>query len=307
MTHGTIGSWLAHLANVRAPGPAGLTHEPTVSRTLGASSQFSPADEIAFFDDLGVEKAQLLNALANPFASERWINGYWDYRRTLNRTELASLHRKIDRLYYMTMEVRYIKLIEAVMEKNEFRRKYRIRPQQAHSPEAGWWLILAGAFVEGLRRKERSEELDRKIESFRMRMPREWLEELRTASQPDDKHLPDRAYEKFVRALDQNWQRFIHSYENDAHAALINGFPTMGSLNNFLEGRAKDGKRLLHDPTKYWPRPVDYYARPDGGRALFKAQQFEAGVYVNPGATTGFRTSEGNWSLMPYWMRLGMD
>ncbi|MEW5980153.1 MAG: hypothetical protein AB1898_30530 [Acidobacteriota bacterium] len=267
-------------------------------QSQNVSGQFAASEQVMFFQELGVPQEELLNS--NLW--ERWIDGYWKYRTTLTRRAQGYLHWRINRFYFMVIEMRLISLIEALTQKREFREKYRIPPKEAQGTEAYMWLVLAGAYVEGLRARKVADELEEKIERFYSKMPPEWLDV--TSGRPHQLT----PYEKFIQALDANWNRFIRSYETDAHVVVINHFPMVASLNSFLEHKMPDGTPLrMTDPRQYWPKPLAWYAlSPDGARLLYEATLIEFKEYLLPGAASAYSLQETRKAI-PYWMKLGMD
>ena len=287
----------------KAAAPASKDEEQGSEQMLNVSERLDQAELTLFFAELGVSRTEL----TNENLWERWIDGYWKYRRTLRRRTQGYLHWRINRFYFMLEEIQYISLIEALSQKKQLRDKHRIRPKDAQCTNAYMWLVLAGAYVEGLKQKKIAADLDSKIERFYIRIPPEWFRDVRQA--PRHQLTP---YEKFINDLNSNWHRFIRSYENDAHAVTVNysglHTPIIGSLKNFVEHKTKHGQRLQPaDPRQYWPKPLAWYAlKENGARLLYEAKLTEFKAYLIPGAGSGYSAYKTERAI-PYWLKLGMD
>jgi hypothetical protein len=198
-----------------------------------------------FFEDLGVPAKEL----SDERNWDKWIKLYWAHRRTLTPTWESHLHREINRFYYAIQEGWYLRRIDFFNQKKELRQKYLIRRSERNSTKALEWKVVAGAYVEGLKRKAEQKKYDDRYAEFLKNIPVDWLTEMGPDSR--EKKTP---YQKFLIDLSENWSTFLRSYSG-GHYLEINASPQSWSLEHWVAGRTPKGDSLY----TYHPKPVSLY------------------------------------------------
>lgn len=268
-----------------------------------------------FFDEIGI--SAIAWAHTRPEAWELYIENYWKHRQSLSREEQASLHREINRFYYILKTKGWI-IYEFDLfgqKRANLRKKYEISSQQSDSRNAELWLQIAGAYVEGLRRKKiRSkihEKLEERLREFPGKYPPSyWTEELPAS---------DGEYNFWLSTLNEkskgrsNWQNFIHSWNKDPHFITINNSSFSSTLDTILRGvypaSSKIPPHLRGKPFPqnqgYLPHPLEWYILKDnGGRLLLddiKTEARSAGPLQAGGKGEHYQT------YFPLFLKLGYD
>lgn len=276
--------------------------------------ELNEVEERKFLEALGMEKENLAAGMKRPprWAGmpefERpvdiWIRQYRKYAKSLDQNARASLHRTINRLFFSLKEGKFISEKYQRTHRETLRQQYIIPENMRNSDEAQLWLKLAGAYTQAVLKKNRAENLAEAVARFESDMPDEWLDlEKSRYSDP----VQNRAFAKFVQALDDNWQLFIDSYRNEDHATVINNAPVAASLQSFLAGRLPDGTPLRRQHAAvYWPKPLSHYAVLPSARQLFEAKKHETEalkIFVSGAAGSEVATIYN----YPRWLRLGID
>lgn len=266
-----------------------------------------------FYTDLGIPKSVWVQT--NELTWDIWIQHYFDHLKSLQLPERSKLHSEIDRFWFMVEENKYYPPGVVVFDPGGKKVAQLLAKHRIQSPvgqRADLWLKIAGAYLEGLKRKE-NETIRQGKESpnIEVTIPPGWLDH------PDNSKRGD-AYNFWLKTLTEgnNWSRFVNSYKNDVHGVTVVNASICASLRSFVNQRYMEkywngrevknyGKPLLKPPgQRYWPKALGSFNTVGGGWYLYQAVENEYISVTQCQATADGRSLQ---SKMPPWLTIGYD
>lgn len=176
---------------------------------------------------------------SRPNEWKRRIQDYWDHRRDMSPQQLSQLHSAIDTHYYELTDRSDLPVFPKLDDMRDLHEKHNIPPSEHYSREGSRgrvWMMVAAVYMLGVKyrasNEARRDGLRRAKQDFTKRIPPSWLDDVRDV--PREQMTP---YEKFVTDLSRNWGAFVRSYNEQTHAAPVDGTLQMASIQSFIEGR----------------------------------------------------------------------
>lgn len=186
-----------------------------------------------FFKEIGIGEQEFANALIDSKISDGWIAAYRTYQATQSADAVGLLHRKVDALF-------------ALLTDDGGGQGGLIADSQ--SVDAGVWLVIAGALVEGIRRRADEVARQQRVARFRTNPPSGWI--------PQESGNRETLSEigRFARDVTTQWGRFWASYEREPHVGVrADGSTVVETLEWF--GRTPSPPQAL-----FWPQSRDAFA-----------------------------------------------
>lgn len=272
----------------------------------------SPVDD-RFYEELGIPRSLWISTPESTW--DIWIMDYFNHRKGLQPAERSELHAEIDRFWIMLQEDKYFPPGLFPFDLRGKRAAELTAKHRIESPigqRADLWLKLAGAYVEGRKRKKkeaaRESEASPDIETV---IPPGWL------NHPGNESSRE-AYKHWLRTLTEgdNWAKFVRSYKNDTHGVTVRNAPICASLRSFVHQRYLDrywmgrevknyGQPLRKPPGQlYWPKLLQVYNTAGGGHYLFQAVENE---YLPVSVCQATALGGDLRRDMPPWLTIGYD